>query len=377
MSEIQTAYNGILNNAANDLVGLQNIRNIRVVSSITGLPAGQYFVYDDMGNSQLAQSHVQFALNLSSLRFFVRRVQSLSPVVWSAWIEILTQTSPSLIGPQGPQGAQGPGTGAQGSQGPQGVQGPQGSQGNQGPQGRQGPQGPQGIQGVQGNQGPQGPQGIQGNQGNQGPQGPQGNQGPQGRQGPQGPQGNQGIQGPQGPGTGAQGGQGPQGRQGAQGPQGTQGDLGPQGIAGAGLADAFAAKLVAPLTAIPAASVTTGFDDIQCNVNSNYEVTPASSLYTTPRDGVYRFEIFLSVAASGAGVVSVDLAIISATLAVTLVQSSFRGTLLVGDTFNMYATTSLNLSAGHDVGFNLVNNSGLVTITASTDTSMFAGQLLV
>lgn len=104
---------------------------------------------------------------------------------------------------------------------------------------------------VRGPAGPQGPRGIPGERGEKGDPGPQGPIGPIGPAGPQGARGYPGAPGPCGP-------EGPPGPEGPQGPQGIQGPQGVAGPAGTSFNQSVIDDILARLTALESALVTSG-----------------------------------------------------------------------------------------------------------------------
>ncbi|AJF98512.1 c1q-like domain motif-containing protein [Pandoravirus inopinatum] len=209
--------------------------------------------------------------------------------------------------------------------------------------------------------------------------GPQGLAGANGRGGAPGPRGVPGMAGAPGP----VGPAGPPGPAGLPGPPGFVGATGPPGPPGPlPVSVSFRADGVAPQTVVLGPLMTLAYEneiyDLQNGAPAdNYD--PATSVFTAPVTGVYRF---VATANGTSTTGSLFLRLLLSTDAVgQALSQSVTSTFLVPDADDNYGLTvtgDYRLAAGNTMRVNIVNSGGgqFVVAGAGTIDRTFSGSLL-
>ncbi|ATE82220.1 CBM6-CBM35-CBM36 like incomplete domain containing protein [Pandoravirus salinus] len=212
--------------------------------------------------------------------------------------------------------------------------------------------------------------------GTRGPPGPPGLSGPVGPMGPTGAAGPVGAPGPQGP-IGPPGPPGPAGVPGAVGPPGLPGPPGPVPVTIAFRADGIAAQAITTTAPIQVLYENQLYDLQDGVVADNYD--PATSTFTAPLDGTYRF----AANANGTretGQPTIVLSIVSSNATQPPAQRWFTAfdAVDVADTYGATVDGDFTLVAGDTVTVTISGEDGTVFTLGDADTinRTFCGSLL-
>ncbi|AGO82807.1 hypothetical protein pdul_cds_660 [Pandoravirus dulcis] len=212
--------------------------------------------------------------------------------------------------------------------------------------------------------------------GTRGPPGPPGLRGPAGPTGPTGVPGPGGPPGPQGP-VGPPGPPGPTGVPGATGPPGPPGPPGPAPVTVAFRADGVAAQTVATAAPIQVLYESQLYDLQDGVAADNYE--PATSTFTAPLDGTYRF-VANANGTRVTGQPTIVLSIVSSNVTQPPAQRWFTAfdAVDVADTYGVTVDGDFTLAAGDTVIVTVAGEDGTVFTLgdAATINRTFCGSLV-